>query len=158
MWCYLWFPCIRTQISALRCTDMRTLSTIPGFTQVPWYAFSTRCRNTSKSLIGSECTHSQNSRGMSSGDHAGQLTESPRPIHWSPKVWLRRCLTVRRKWGDAPSLMNHMCCWWRRTCYKITGESFTKKRRYATPVSLLHKTTGCKCWPPKIPTQALTRS
>jgi hypothetical protein len=50
---------------------------------------------TSKSLIGAEytkvikCPHSQKSRGLRSGDHAGQLAGPPYPIHCLPKVWFR---------------------------------------------------------------------
>jgi hypothetical protein len=69
--CSVWLPCISTQLSALHRTEMRTMSKIPGFTRVFWQTFSTRCCNTSKSLIGAECTavfrcpHSQKSRGLS---------------------------------------------------------------------------------------------
>jgi hypothetical protein len=122
------------------------------------YAFSSCC-NTSKSLIGAECTnafscpHSQKSRGLSSGDHVGQLDWPPRPDHCSPKIWFRCRVSLRRKWGDAPSCMNHMCClWWRGTCSKSTGKSFTKEWFYTAPVNLLGKTTGPKCLPPKMPT------
>jgi hypothetical protein len=64
------FTCISTQLSALRRTEVRTLSKIPGFTRISWQAFSTRCCNTSKSLIGLEytrifgCPHTQKSRGL----------------------------------------------------------------------------------------------
>jgi hypothetical protein len=75
------------------------------------------------------CAHSQESRGLRSGDPAGKLTGPPRPTHCSQKVWFRCGLTMRRKWGGAPSSMNHMCCrWWRGTCSKCTGKSSTKKR------------------------------
>jgi hypothetical protein len=131
--CSVWFPCSSTQLAALRHTEVRSLSKIPGFTQISWQTFSTRCCNTSKSLIGAENTkaftypHSQKSIRSRSGDHAGQLTGPPRPIHVSPKVWFRCCLTIGRKWGGAPSCMNFMCCrWWRGTCSEGTGKSFTK--------------------------------
>jgi hypothetical protein len=124
-----------------------------------WQAFSTRCRHTSKSLIGAEytkvfrCHHSQKSRGLSPGDRAGQLTDLPQPIHCSQKVWFRCCLTMRRKLGGAPSWMNHMCCrWWRGTCSKSTGKSFTKRLWYASPVRLLGETSGPKSWSPKMST------
>jgi hypothetical protein len=67
-----------------------------------------------KSLITAEYTkafrypHSQKSRGLRSGDYAGQLTGPPHPIRCSPKVWFRYCLTMGRKLGGAPSCMNHM--------------------------------------------------
>jgi hypothetical protein len=74
--CSVWCPCISTQLSALRRTEVRTLLKIPGFTRIFWQAFSTRCRNTSKSLIGAEhtkvfrCPQSQKSRWLGSGDRA----------------------------------------------------------------------------------------
>jgi hypothetical protein len=159
----VWFPRISTQLSALRRTEVRTLSKIPGFTRISWQPFSTRCCHTSKSLIGAEytkvfrCPRSQKSRGLRSGDRAGQLTGPPRPLQCSPTVWIRCRLTVPRKWGGAPSSMDHTCCWWRGTCSKSTGESFTKKRWYTAPVSLLCKRIGPKSWSPKTPTQTLTR-
>jgi hypothetical protein len=103
------------------------LSKIPGFTRICWQAFSTLCCNTSRSLVGAEytkalrCPHSQKSRVLGSGDHAGQFTGPPCPIHCSPKVCFRCCLTVRRKWGGAPSCMNHMCFRrWRGKCSKYS--------------------------------------
>jgi hypothetical protein len=112
-----------------------------------------------KSLIGAEytkvfgCPHNQKSGELRSGNRAGLLTGPPRPIHCSPKVWLRCCLTMRRKWDGAPSCVNHMCCpWWRGTCSKSTGKSFTKRIWYTALVSLLLKTTGRQSWSPKMPT------
>jgi hypothetical protein len=120
----VWFPCISTQLSALPRTEVYTLLKIPGFTRISWQAFSTRCCYTSKSSIGVEytkvfrCPH----RGLRSGDRAGQLTGPPLPIHCSPKVWFRCCLTMPRQWVGAPSCMNRMCCrWWRGTCSKGSG-------------------------------------
>jgi hypothetical protein len=116
--CSMWFPCTSTQLSAFRHTVVRILLKISGFTQLSRQAFSTRCCNTSKSLIGAEyikvfkCPYSQKSRGLRSGNRARQFTGSPRPIHCSPKVWFRCFLTMHKKWGGggAPSCMNHMCC------------------------------------------------
>jgi hypothetical protein len=111
--CCLWFPRISTKLSALRRTQVRTLSKIPGFNRITWQAFSIRYCNTSKSLFGAaytkafRCSHSQKSKGLKSGDGAGQLTCPPRPIHCSPKVWFRCCLTIRRNWGCVPSSLNH---------------------------------------------------
>jgi hypothetical protein len=77
------------------------------------------------------CPHNQKFRGLRSGDGAGQLPVPPCPIHCSPKVWFKCCTTMRRKWSGAPSCMNHTCChWWRGTCSKSTGKSFT--RNYGT--------------------------
>jgi hypothetical protein len=147
--CSMWFPCIATQLPALRCTQVCTLSKIPGFTQISWQAFSVHCCNTSKSLIGTEYTkvirypHSQKSRGLKSGDYAGQFI-GPYLLFTESLI---QVLSVLRKWGGAPSCMNHMCChWWRDTYSKSTGKSFTKKRWYSAPVSLLGKITGPKCW------------
>jgi hypothetical protein len=82
--------------------------------------------NTPKSL---GVPRAKKSRGLRSGDHAGQLTGPPRPIHCSSKAWFGCCLAIRRKWDGAPSCKNRMCCrWWRGTCYKITIRSFSKKR------------------------------
>jgi hypothetical protein len=70
------------------------------------------CSDTSKSLIGAEYTksfrwpHSHKCRALWSGDCVGQLTGLPRPIHSSQKVWSKCCLTMRRKWGGAPSCMH----------------------------------------------------
>jgi hypothetical protein len=123
-----WFPCISTQLPALRRIEVRTLSTIHVCIRISWQTFSARCSSTSKSSIGAQytkafmCRRSQKPRG----DRTGQMTGPPRPIHRSPKVWLRCCLAVRRKWGYVPSCMNHMCCRWRGTCPNSTGE-FLKK-------------------------------
>jgi hypothetical protein len=99
--CSVWFPFISTQLSALRRTEVRTLSKISGFNRIPWHAFSVPCCSTSKSMIGAEytkiftCPHSQSSGGLRSGDRAGQLTWLLRPVQCSPKVWFRFCLTMR---------------------------------------------------------------
>jgi hypothetical protein len=103
-----------------------------------------------KSLISIEynkvfrCPRSQKPRGLKSGDHAGQLTEPPHLNHW-----FACCLTVWRKWGCAPSCMNHTC-WRGNTCSKSTGKSFIKKLFYTAPVSLLGKATGHKSCPPRL--------
>jgi hypothetical protein len=117
--CSMWFLCISTQISAPS-HRVRTLSKIPACTRISWQTFSSRCCNTCKPFIGAEytkvfrCPHSQKSRGLRSGDRAGQLTGPPRPIHCSPKFWFKCSLIMRRKWYGAPSCMIHMCCrWWR---------------------------------------------
>jgi hypothetical protein len=131
--CSVWFPCISKRLLALRRTEVRTMSKIPGVTRISWQAFCTRCCNTSKSLIGAEftnafrCPHSQKSRGLRSGDRAGQLAGLPHRIEWSPEVWFRCCLTLRIKWGGAQSCMNMCCRWWRATCSKSTGKSFIHK-------------------------------
>jgi hypothetical protein len=97
-------------------TEVRTLSTIPGLNRIFWHAFSIHCCNTSE-VIDRRLIHqsfrwsqSQKSRALISGDRVGQLTAPPPPMHCSPKVWFRRCLTVRRKWVSGPSYMNHMSC------------------------------------------------
>jgi hypothetical protein len=62
---------------------------------------------TSKSLIGAEYTEafrrppSENSRGLSSGDRIGRMTGPSRPLHCSPEIWFRRCVTVPKKWRGA---------------------------------------------------------
>jgi hypothetical protein len=111
-WRSMWFPCVSTQLSALRRIDVFILSKIFGFTQFSWQAFSTRCCNTANSLIASEftkdfrCSNSQKSIGLRPGDRAGQVTGPLCPIHCSLKVWFRCCRKMHRKWGDAPSCMN----------------------------------------------------
>jgi hypothetical protein len=149
--CSVRFPCSSTQLAALRRTEVRTLSEIPGFTQISWQTFSTRCCNTSKSLIGAEYTkaftypHSKKSIGLRSADRAGQLTAPPRPIHCSPKVWFRWRLTIGRKWDGSPSCMNHTCCrWWRGACSRVLVNHSPKNDGTLQPVSLLGKTTGPK--------------
>jgi hypothetical protein len=89
-------PCISTQLLTLPRTQFCNLSTVLGFTLVPWQAFCTRCCNACKSLIDTEyteafrCPHSQTSRGLRSGGHASQLTGPPHPIYCSLKVYFRR--------------------------------------------------------------------
>jgi hypothetical protein len=118
--CSLWCPCISTQLSAPRNTEVKILSKNPVLIRIPWHAFPTRCCNTSKSLIGAEhtkvfrCHHSQKSKGLRSRGSCGPVIGSPHPTHCSPKVWFRCCQVMRRKWGGAPSCMSHMCCRWIR--------------------------------------------
>jgi hypothetical protein len=72
-------------------------------------------------------------QGLRSRARAAQLTGPRRPLHCSPKVWFRCCLTMWRKCGGAPSCMNQMCCrWWRGTCSNSTGKSFIKKKNGST--------------------------
>jgi hypothetical protein len=115
--CYMWFPCISAQLSALAHGEECTLLKIPGFTWISWQAFSTHCCNTSKSLISAEFTkvfrypHNLKPRWLKPGDHACQLNGPPHPIYCSPKsgsgtVWLQR------KWGGALSCMNHVLSKW----------------------------------------------
>jgi hypothetical protein len=40
-----------------------------------------------------------------SWDCKGRVTGPLCPVHFSPKVWFRCCLTMLRKWGDAPPKM-----------------------------------------------------
>jgi hypothetical protein len=63
---------------------------------------------------------------------------------------------MQRKWGGAPLCMNHMCCQRGGTCSKSLGETFGRKWWYATPASLLGKTSGPKGWSPKTPTKIMT--
>jgi hypothetical protein len=78
--CSTWFLCISTQLSALRLTEVHTLSKIPASTRISWDTFSVRFCNTSKSLIDAKhtevirCPHNQESSGLRSGDRAGHLT------------------------------------------------------------------------------------
>jgi hypothetical protein len=123
--------------------------------QISRQAFSARCCNASKSTIGAKytkvfrCPNSQKSRGLRSGDRAGQSTVPPCPIHISTKIWFT-C-----KWGGAPSCMNHKFCrWWRGLCSRNTDRSSSKKLRYTQSVSLLLKTTGLTKWSSQMPTQA----
>jgi hypothetical protein len=119
--CRVWFPCISTQLPALRGTEVRTLSRITGFIRISWWAFSTLCCYTSLShwsalntLKSSGVPTAKNSRGLRSGDRVGQLTGTPRPVHGSLKVWFRCCLAMQRNWAGTTSRMNRMCChWWR---------------------------------------------
>jgi hypothetical protein len=101
--CSMWFPNTAAQLSALRLTQVCTLSKSPGFIRISWQAFYTRCCNTCKSLIGSEhtkvfrCPQSPKPRGLTSGNHAGLhilsvdvtlrlLRETTGPKTWSPKT------------------------------------------------------------------------
>jgi hypothetical protein len=105
-------------------TFISCLPKILGFNRISWQVFSTRCCSTSKSLISAEytkvfrCPHSQKSKGLLSGDCAGQMTEPLCPIHCSLKVWFRCCLTVQRKWDGAPSCMNYMLSLMRRHMFQ----------------------------------------
>jgi hypothetical protein len=150
----MWFSCVSTQLSALRHTEVRTLSKIPGLTWISWQAFSTHCCNASNSLNGAEYTkvfrypHSQKSRGLRSGDHAGLLmTSLSYPLFM--KVRFRCCLTVRRKWGCAPS-----CIVIDEAAHvpRVLVYHLSKKRWYTASVSQFSKTTGPKSWSPKMPT------
>jgi hypothetical protein len=73
------------------------------FHSVSWQVCSTRCCNTSKSLMDAECTqtfgcpHSQKSRWWILGERVGQLTGSLLCIHCSRRVWF--------KWSDNPEKM-----------------------------------------------------
>jgi hypothetical protein len=79
--CSMWLPCMSKHLPALRLTEVRTLSTVTRFTHTSRQAFSARCCNTSKLLIGSiytkvfRCPPSQKSRGLRSKDLLGQLNE-----------------------------------------------------------------------------------
>jgi hypothetical protein len=112
--------------------------------------FSTRCCNTSKSLIGAEytkvfrCPHSQNPK-----DQGQEIVQAS----W---LGLRVLSSVHRESGSGivwPCGENEVVphnAWTtcavvdEETCSKSTGKSFTKKRWYAAPVSLSGKTTGPK--------------
>jgi hypothetical protein len=128
---------------------VRTLSKIPVFTRISWQAFSARCCNTSKTLIGAEytkvcrCPHSQRSRRLRSGDRAGHLS-GPRVLS-----------TVHRKsgpgavWQCGENEMVSHHAW--TPCVVVDEEAHVsrvvvnhspKKRRYTAPVSLLGRTTG----------------
>jgi hypothetical protein len=134
------FPCISTQIPALRCTKVSILSKSPGFTRISWQAFSTRCCNTSVSVQYTKifrCSNSKMSWGLSSGEPARQFTGPPPFFNCSPKVLFRCCLRARRKWGGASPRMNHASCpWWRSSCSKTSSKSFTKKTWYTALVIL----------------------
>jgi hypothetical protein len=96
--CSMWFPCFSKQLLSLRRTEVRTLSKISRFVRISSVAFSARCCNTSKSLTGAghtkvfRCPQNRISRGIRSGDSAGQLTGPARPVHCSPKAWFWCCL------------------------------------------------------------------
>jgi hypothetical protein len=78
---YMWLPCMSTHLSTLRLTEVLTLSTVTHFAHTSRQAFSARCCNTSKSLIGSiytkvfRCPSSQKFRGLRSKYLLGQLNE-----------------------------------------------------------------------------------
>jgi hypothetical protein len=81
-----------------------------------------------KSLISTEytdvfwCPHKRKSRGLRSGDRAGQLTGHLYPTHCSPQVWFRCDLTVRSKLNDCTWCMDQVFCSWRRdACSKSSG-------------------------------------
>jgi hypothetical protein len=135
--CSVWFPYISTQLSALRRTELRTLSKSPGFILISWQAFCTRCCSTFKFLVGAEyikvfrCFHSQTSIGLRPGDRTDHLTGPPSPIHCSPKFWFGCSLIMRKKWSCVPSCVNYTCCWWRGTHSKSTGKSLINKSKYS---------------------------
>jgi hypothetical protein len=159
-----WFPCISTQFSALSRTEVHTLSKIPGFTRIPWEAFSILCSNTYKSFIGAECTkvlrcpHSQQSRGLRSGDHAGLLNGPPRLIHCSPKNLLQ-VIDITEKMCLCPIMHEPLV-------FVVDQEALVprvlihyspKHDDTLTPVGLLNWAIDPKCWSPKILTQTLAR-
>jgi hypothetical protein len=126
--CSVCFPCISSQLSARRRTEFRTLSNIHGFTQIFRQSFSTLCCYTSKishwsalNALKPLCPYSKYSKGLRSGDRAGHLTVSPRPIHCSPKTRFRCFLSVEKmRWCPIMPephalllIMGHMLqeCW-----------------------------------------------
>jgi hypothetical protein len=149
MWAMLCvFPCTVTQLSVLSRTHVHTLSNGPGFTRNTWQEFSAGCCSTSKSLIDDEYTEvfrgprSQKSRGLRSGNHAGQLIGPSHPIYCYPKVWSRCCLTMRE---------NEFAAWTTRVAVRegaraprVLVNPSSKRRWYTASVSLLGKTPGPK--------------
>jgi hypothetical protein len=109
--CPIWFPCITTQLSALRRIEVRTLSKFLVSLESPDRR-SLLVAVMSWSLISAEytkvfrCPYSQNSRGLKPKYRLGQLTGYLLPIHCSSKVWFSCCLTVRRKSGGVASCIN----------------------------------------------------
>jgi hypothetical protein len=86
--CSVLFPCMPTQRSVPRLTEVRILSKIPGFTRISWYAFDTRYCTTSKPLIGPQYTKVlivSSARYQVSWKQ--EVAQSVRPIHWLPRVW-----------------------------------------------------------------------
>jgi len=145
-----------THLSALRLTEVRTLSTVTRFTHISRQAFSARCCNTSKSFIGSiytkdfRCPPSQTSRRLRSKDLLGQLTELVEDSQ--PKFQFRCRPVMRAEWGCARLCISHMCCRWRiGTSAMSTGKLWNENCRQTTSVSLLSSATSPKSCYPKTP-------
>lgn len=157
----MWFRRFSTQFSGLCHTEIALFWRFLVSLDSP-DKHSSLCCNSSMTLTGADytkvfrCPQRQKSRGLRSGDHAGQLTRPLCSSHCLPKVWLRCCLKMLGKWIGAPSHQIHRYCHsWRGTCSKSNGKSFVKRQWYTAPVGLLGKTTGLTNWSPKMPTQKL---
>jgi hypothetical protein len=139
-----------------------TLSKIPGFTRISRHAVSISSCNTSKSLIGAECTKAFRCPPQRKIQRI-KVRRSCRPVDWAPASYplFTRSLVQLLSYSTEKIIWylimheSHACSWWTGTCSKSTGKSFTKIRWYTALVSLLGKTTGPKCWSPDVPTQTL---
>jgi hypothetical protein len=59
------------------------------------------------------------------------------------------CQCTENDVGAVSSVINRMCCrCWKGKSSKSTGKSWSKNRRYTTPVSVLGGTAGPKSWSP----------
>jgi hypothetical protein len=151
--CSVWFPSISAQLSAVPRTEVRT--------RISWQAFHTRCCNkchwsalNTLKYLGVPTAKNPKDSGRG----------SCRPVYCasaSYPLFTESLVQVLSDSAEEVSLCSIMheplCCWWRGTCSKSTGKSFTKKRWYTAPDNLLGKTTGRKSWSPKVPTQTYTR-
>jgi hypothetical protein len=125
-------------------TEARTLSKIPYVTRISWQAFSPRCSNTSKSLIGDEyttvfkCLYSQKSRGF---EFRGSCT----PVDWASASYpfLTESLVHAQSMSD-PSRMNDVLSLKKRHVFQEFCYIIQQTQRYTTPVILLGKKTGPK--------------
>jgi hypothetical protein len=131
----------------------------PSFTQISWQALSIHCCNTytSKSLISADYIESLYVTSQTKIQRikvrvlCRLLTKSLRPIHCSSKVSekMRQCPITHEL---------HVFMLMKRHMFEEHCKSFTKKRRYNAPVSMLVKTIAPKHSSPKMPIQILIKS
>jgi hypothetical protein len=150
---FLWplqqMPCMVpihfNKISALHCTEVHTMSNLPGFNRT-----SAGCCNTSKSLIdaqytgGFRCPHNKKIQGINIKGSCRPVDCPLHPIHCSPRVWVQ-VLTMWGKWGGAPSCMNlHVLSMMKVHKFQVYWQIIHQNDGTQTLVSLLGKTSGCK--------------
>jgi hypothetical protein len=133
------------------------LCMVPTHFNITFYSSSHRDAHCRKFLI-----------SLKSPDTYSLLTAVIPLSHWStPKslgvtmaCWLGLLILFNVHWESDPGAEKTRWCpithkphrWWRGTCLRSPGKSFTRKQWSAAPVSLLGKTTGPKNWSSKMPT------
>jgi hypothetical protein len=159
----IWFPCISTLLSALRRTEVRTLS--KGFTRISWQELSIRyCNYTSKSLIGAEYT--KVFRFPQPKIQKIKVRRSCRPVDWASASYPLFTESLVRVPSDNAEKMR----WW-PTMHEPHVLSLMKRHMFCEYWQTIHKKTHgtlhllvcsvrqvvIKSWSPKMPAQTMTR-